>query len=137
MMQSAFLFGGIFPPPAACAKILAGLYRAGTGRAADADKTLVVQSVVRDVVLPDVCAHLVKSPVEERVKFEELVACVPFQGRHVLAVGRLFGADTRDPELLSLQCATEGFHFSDMAARFAVFNRIVEGIGAFFGEQAL
>ncbi len=101
-MQPTLLLRRIFPPPAARAEILSGLYGAGAGCAAYADKALVVQGVVGDIVLPNVVVHLIKSPIEERVKFEKLVCGIPFKGFHVEAVGRLFAADAGDPELLPI-----------------------------------
>lgn len=134
-MQTTLLFARIFPPPAARAEVLAGLDGTGAGSAADADEASVVERVVRDVVLPNEVAHLIECPVEERVKFEELVGLVPFEWGHVLAVGRLFSADASDPELLTLQGASEGFHLADVATLLAVFDRIVESVGAFFGQK--
>ena len=134
-MQSAFLFGGILPPPAPGAKILAGLDGAGAGCAADADETFVVEGVDGDMVGAGVVAHFVKRPIKQGVEFDELAFGVPFEGAHVAAVGRLFGADAGEPEVGLLQGAVEGFHFSDVTAFLSVFDGLVKTVGAFFGEE--
>ena len=71
-MQATFFLGGVFPPPAAGAEILAGTDGAGAGRTADADEPFVGQRIVRDVVCVDIGPDLVETPVEKRVVFEEL-----------------------------------------------------------------
>ena len=98
-MQSAFLLRGIFPPPAAGAKIFAGLDGAGTRGTADADKALVVQRIDGDTMGAGVVAHFVERPVKQGVEFDKATICIPFKRTHVAAVGRLLGADASDPKL--------------------------------------
>lgn len=136
-MQSTLFFRSVFPPPAPGAKILAGLYGAGAGRAADTDKTLVVQGVIRNIVFADEGAGLFESPVEKGVEFGELVGVVPLEVGHVLPVGRLFGADAGDPDALVLEGAVQGFYLADMAAGFSVFNGFVKSVGAVLGYKSL
>ena len=78
-MESTLFLRRVFPPPAPGTEIFALADGSCTRRTTNAYKTLVVQRVVRDVVLANEVAHLIESPVEERVKFEELVRRVPFQ----------------------------------------------------------
>ncbi len=136
-MQSAFLFLRLFPPPAAGAEVFAGLDGAGAGGAADADEPLVVQGVVGDIVLANEGAGLFEGPVEKRVKFNEFMGDIPFEVGHVLPVGRLVGTDAGDPDGLVAERALQGLYFPDMAAGFAVFDGVVEGIGAVLGNKFL
>ncbi len=88
-------------------------------------------------MLADECPGLFVAPVKKWVKFKQLVGVVPFEFGHVLAVGRLLGADAGDPDRLVLEGALQGFHLSDMAAGFAVFDGFVKGIGAVGGDKIL
>lgn len=136
-MQSALLFPRLFPPPAAGAEIFAGLDGTGAGSAANADEPFIVQGIVRDIVLANEVSGLLEGPVEKRVKFNEFMGCVPFEVGHVLPVGRLIGANTGDPDSLLMERAPQGFHFSDLAAGFSVFDGVVKGIGAVLGNKFL
>jgi len=53
-VQPAFFLGCFFPPPTAFAFVLVRQYRAGAGLTTDADKTALVQAVVRQLQHADV-----------------------------------------------------------------------------------
>jgi len=134
-VQAAFFFGGVFPPPAAGAKILAGADGPGAWRTADADKALVVQRIVGNVVLPYVVPDLLERPVEQRVKLDQLVRRIPFKRLHVEAVGRLLSANAGDPDFLPFQGAAERLNFAYLAAFLAVLHRVIKTVGAFPGQH--
>ena len=114
------LFLGLFPPPPAGAWFLPWLNGPGAGGTANADKTLVVQLVVRHLVLLQVGEHLVEGPVDDRVEFDKLEIIVPFQQVEAASVGALAGTQTGYPDIHSPQRARQRQYFSDMAAGFAV-----------------
>lgn len=134
-MEATFFFGSILPPPAARAEILAGLDGAGARGAADADETSVMQGVIWNIVVAHEVAHMLESPVEKRVKFEKLMRRVPFEGSHVVAVGRLLRADAGDPKLLPFKRPAERLYFADMATFLSVFDGVVETVRAFFSQK--
>src|SRR5579872_2272955 len=53
--------------------MLPWIHRTGAGLAANGDKATLVQGIVRDVVFPDVAPNLLRTPVGERVEFNQLV----------------------------------------------------------------
>src|SRR5579872_5077763 len=57
LMQAAFFFAIVFPPPSARAEVFTGPDRPGTGCTADAHKAFIVERIVRDVVPVDVGLH--------------------------------------------------------------------------------
>src|SRR5262249_14854802 len=57
-VETAFLQGLLFPPPAAFALVLAGVDGARAGFAADRVEAAIVERVVRHLVLADVGPHL-------------------------------------------------------------------------------
>ena len=57
-MQTAFLFCGIFPPPAPFALMLPGQHGLRARLAPDADKTLFMKFVVRNIVFADIVPDL-------------------------------------------------------------------------------
>ena len=57
-MQSTLFLSGIFPPPAPFALMLAREYGFCTWFTADADKSFLMQLIIRDVILPDVIPYL-------------------------------------------------------------------------------
>src|SRR5687768_6829453 len=91
-MQPAFFFGCIFPPPATCAEIFAGSYGAGTGLTTDAYKTTVMQRVIGHIIFIDKLAYLLRSPMQNGIVLDHLVAFIPFDHRQIVAIGRMFGA---------------------------------------------
>src|SRR4030095_2904690 len=61
-VDTAFLVGFLFPPPAAGALALPGFHRTRAGIAADAGIPTRIERMARDVVLADVLVYLRGSP---------------------------------------------------------------------------
>ena len=59
LMQAAFFFTAVFPPPTAGPEILAWPDRARARRTANADKAPVVQGIIGNFVLRDIVFYLV------------------------------------------------------------------------------
>src|SRR5206468_5150999 len=70
-VETALFEGLLFPPPAALALVLAGVDGAGAGFAADRVEAAIMERVVGYVVLADVCPHLARGPVGERVELDQ------------------------------------------------------------------
>src|ERR1019366_2769899 len=68
-VNSAFLFGVLFPPPAPRALAFAGLYGACTGRATDARVAPRVQGMHRNLVPREVLLHARRAPVGQGTDF--------------------------------------------------------------------
>src|SRR5262249_40459658 len=102
-MQSTFFFTVVFPPPPACPEIFAGPDRAGTGSASDADKSFIVQGIVRHVMAVDIAAYGGSIPMEQGIVLDHLVAAIPFEDGMVLAFGRVFCPQPCDPDDMALQ----------------------------------
>src|ERR1700756_3062818 len=131
-MKTAFFFRLVFPPPSAGPEIFAFADGPCAWGAANTWETLVVQGIVRYVMLFDVILYFVQCPVIKRVKFHQAILLVPFYIAHKLAVGRLIGADTGYPAVITLQGAFQRFNFAYVAAFFTVLNRFIKAVGAFF-----
>src|SRR5581483_5075926 len=80
--------------PAAGARIFARLYGAGAVGAADARVAAVVQRVVGQLVLDDVCPDLRLAPARERVQLDHVELRVPLHERRLTARARLVTAQT-------------------------------------------
>src|SRR3984957_7603879 len=89
-MQPAFFFTIVLPPPSSGAEIFTGADRPGAGCATDADKSIVVQRVIRHFVRIDVFSDSRRCPVQQWVIFDDLVVVVPFYHLVILPVRRMF-----------------------------------------------
>src|SRR5579863_5531886 len=130
-MDAALLVVRVLPPPAAGARVLAGLDRAGAGRAADRREALVVQRVHRHAVLLGVGAHLLHGPGDEGVYLRDpVVRGVDLDLGALGARHRLPAAQAREPGVEVGERAAERLHLSDAAALVAVVERIAEAVEA-------
>src|SRR4051812_31862229 len=130
-MQPAFLAGVVLlPPPAAGARMLAGLHGARARLATQRRIAAIVQRVVRHVLLADVLPDLVERPVHERAEFPDAVGRVERALGHVAARAGLLAAQARDPALLAGERAAQRFDLADVAARLARIHAVVETIHA-------
>ena len=69
-MKAAFLLGCLLPPPTPLAFVLAGAYRPRAGLATNGKVASLVQGIVRDTVISDVCPDLTRRPVSQGVKLD-------------------------------------------------------------------
>src|SRR5215467_2436347 len=76
-------------------------------RIADRVVALVVQRVVGQPVLADVCPAVVIRPVDKRVGLPQLVLLVPAELRSLSACQRLVASDASDPAVEIEQRAVE------------------------------
>src|SRR3569833_2021447 len=127
-VESAFLDGLFFPPPAAGAEVLAKRDGAGAGRAADAGIELVVQRVVVDAVHADVVPHVAPRPVRERIALDALFAFV--DERDVRARAGAFAPQACDPCALARERALHRLDLADLAAGLAQLDAAVHRVAA-------
>jgi hypothetical protein len=69
-VQTAFLFVGIFPPPAPGPEVFAGLNSPGARRTANTYKAFSVQGIGGYPILFNEVVCLFLCPMQQRVKFE-------------------------------------------------------------------
>src|SRR5258706_322395 len=80
-VQTAFLFFGLFPPPAPRPRVFTCGHRPRARRAADRAVALVVKRVVRHFVGPDVVPDVCLAPIRQRVELLHTVFLIPcFKG---------------------------------------------------------
>src|SRR4051812_42173294 len=96
-MQAALFFTLIFPPPPAGTKILAGFDGACARRTADAYKAFIVQAVVGHIMFADVFQNFFKTPMQQRVVFNDLVGLIPLNYIQRLARGGMLSTKPGDP----------------------------------------
>src|SRR5580692_8377028 len=137
-VDPALLVLGILPPPAAGARVLAGLDGARAGRAADRGEALVVQRVDGDAVGLRVGAHLLHRPADERVHLRH--AAVRGVDLDLGALGArhgLLAAQAREPRVQVGERAAERLDLADAAALVPVVERVAEAVEAFHSNQLL
>ena len=91
-MQAAFLLFFLLPPPAPGAFRLAGLDRAGAGRAADRDKAFFMQRIDRHVIGGAISGHVVTGEIEQRTGLDQAARLVEFDEAQMRAMVRLVAA---------------------------------------------
>src|SRR5512144_3127575 len=99
-MEAAFLSAGVFPPPAACPEFLTRFDRARARCASDAGIAAVVKSVVRKLVLSNVCPHVIPCPVDQGIELVQPIAFIPFLKFQCVPGIGLLVAKSGDPCLL-------------------------------------
>ena len=120
-VETAFLFAIAFPPPTSGTKIFTFFDSAGTRSATYADKTFVVQYVVRNVVCFDNGFSILESPVEYRIVLKELLSIVPLEYREVFTGCTLVGTEPCDPYFFTFERSAKRFYLADVAALFTEF----------------
>src|SRR6516225_4814567 len=70
-MKAAFLLGCVLPPPTPLAFVLAGAYRPRAGLTTNGNVASLVQAIVRDIVIGNVCPNLTRSPVGQGVELDQ------------------------------------------------------------------
>src|SRR6266850_2426033 len=129
-VQAALLGLGLLPPPAACAEIFAGLYRARAGRAADRAVALVVEPVVGNAVLAEVVPHLVLAPRCERIEFLQAVRGVVLALGQLRPFSRMPAALPGNPGPLAGERPLERLDLADLAAALAQLDALIKCIAA-------
>ena len=134
-MNSAFLLGVFFPPPAPGAFAFARFDRARARRAPDAGVAARVQRMHRHIVARDVFLHLLGRPVGQRIELD--APFLPFHLRHRRARLRLFAAQSRRPRLQRFQLARQRTHLAHFAAALPPRHARVEEIRPVDRDQPL
>lgn len=137
MVQPAFFFAVVFPPPSSGPEVFPWPDCSGAGRTTDAHEAFIMKRVIGDMVGGDKFFQLRSVPGKQGVEFDDGIRFIPFHGCHILPVGRMFGADAGDPDFISLECSLERFHFSQVAAKFAVVDRLVETVWSVGADELL
>src|SRR6218665_3864814 len=133
--MKATFFGRTFPPPSACPKVFSRRNSPCTRCTANAGEPLLVKSTNRHIILFNKLRDHFPAPVQERVIFDHLVCFIPFQKLHLVTVPRLVATDPGYPDLGSGKSTPQWFYFTDIAAFFSVFYRIVEAVRSLLKEQ--
>ena len=113
-------------------EILARLNGSGTRCTADADKTFVVQNIVRNLFFFDIISHLVCCPEQQRMVFYDLVRLIPFQLLKIITIRGMLCSEACNPDFVPLQSSFQRMNFSDLATFFPVIDRGIKRIRAFF-----
>src|SRR5580765_106917 len=127
-MQATFFRAAIFPPPAACPEFLSGFNGARARCASNAGIATVVEGVVMELVLLNVCPYVVPCPVEQGVELVQAVALIPFLNLQCLSCIGLFMPKPGDPCLFPSQCAAERNHLADFAALLPLRHAPIEPV---------
>src|SRR5262252_2316486 len=128
-VQAALLDVGLLPPPAAGPLVLAGLDGPGAGRAPDGRVAALIEGVVVEPVLPDVCPDLVPAPGDERRDLgDAAMGGVGLHDRRAPAAGGLVPPQPGHPGVESLQRPAQRPHLADLAAPLAVLDRPAEEV---------
>ena len=104
-MKSAFLFVGIFPPPATGPGVIARSDRTRARRAANAGESFAMQAVDGNVVCVNIFFYGQFIPIKKRIHFNQGMIRVPLRDRDAGPVGRLAAPEPRNPRFASLECA--------------------------------
>lgn len=131
-VKPTFFFTGIFPPPAACTKILARLHSPFTRCTNNTDETSIVQNIVRNIIFSDVISHLLGRPEKDWMVFDNLVGFIPFQLSKVFPCHRMFRTQTSNPNLITLQRSFQWMYLPNITTCFSVFDGCIKGIRPFF-----
>src|ERR1700687_1710592 len=70
-VQTALFERFLFPPPAALAFVLSRIDRPCAWLAADRNKPALVQRIVRHVVRANICPHLLRRPIRNRIELHQ------------------------------------------------------------------
>src|SRR5690606_14296203 len=106
---------GLVPAaPAARARVLAGLDRAGAGLAADRKIAFRLERMAREIVRLEIRVEVRLGPVAERVDLEP--AILDLETRQVLAGDRLERLAARNPSIEILLGAPQRLDLADLAA---------------------
>jgi len=129
-MQAALLRAGLFPPPASGTEILPGFDSASAWCTPDAGVATIVKRVIRNVVLFNVCPHVIQCPVQQWAEFVKAVAFIPFLNLQRLPGIGLFPPESGNPRLFPGQSAGEWNDFPDIAALFSLRHAAVKPVCA-------
>src|SRR5262249_3213341 len=120
-VQTTFLAGRVFPPPATASLVL--MWSDGTcaGFAADTDVARIVQRVVRHIIRADVTPHVCGTPRRQRIELRDAVIdrreCrIVLLGWHVDSSDALVAALPGDPCIEPREVAAQRFDLPDRAA---------------------
>src|ERR1039458_5903145 len=114
-VNSTFLFGILFPPPAPRALAFAGLHGTRTGRATDARVAPRVQRMLRNVVPRQVLLHARCVPIGQGTDFHAAIGAALYFG-NATAGFALIAAQAGGPGLEGCQFALQRAHFARVAA---------------------
>src|ERR1035437_6856052 len=113
-VNSTFLLGVLFPPPASRPLALAGLNGARTGCATDARVAPRVQQMHRNAVLRDVLLHPRRAPIGQGTDFHPAVRAALNFGNGAAGFA-LVAAQTGGPGLERCEFAPQRAHFAHIA----------------------
>ena len=85
-------------------------------RATDARIILIVKRVIRHAVFPEIAPNLLRSPVGERIHFDQSKFRVPLDLAYGFTRRGLVAADAGDPCVQFLELAAERLNLSQVAA---------------------
>src|SRR5215210_7245354 len=136
-METALLLFLVLPPPAAGARVLTGLHRAGARRAADRHETPRMQRINWNVVIGDVGGEVLRGPIRDGIDLEQRACFVPSRERHPCPLLRMLATDAGDPAGRAPKLAVQRTHFPHFAAGFAVLDRMAEAEHAITANELL
>src|SRR5579862_9337147 len=134
-VQAAFLFLRLLPPPAPGTLRLTRHDGAGTRRAADRQKTALMQRAAWHVVGAHEFARAVARPIEQRIDLDQTALFVEQSGRQLRAVGGLIGAQPGDPGGGAVERPRQRRDLTDRATVEAGLDRGTEPSDALSGDQ--
>src|SRR5260370_8108586 len=129
-MKAAFLFAAVFPPPTAGALRLTGAHRTGERRAADRQKSSLVQRIDRDLVGGGKLFQSLAGPIDQRVELEEIALSIGNHEANLRPICRLLGTQAGDPSLRARERPLERLDFSHVATGDARLFGIIESVDA-------
>ena len=124
-MQTAFLTVFAFPPPSPGADIFAQLDWTRWEFAFNAGIALMIQRIKRNLVLVRIVPKHPALPIENRIEFGDVAACIQLFKFNSLRVSDWLRRCPVSHAGALLQSAVERFNFADMAATAAQLGTVV------------
>ena len=118
-MQTTLLDFRVFPPPPAGSNILTRRNGPRTRDATNARITFVVQRIVGNIELLQICPNVGQTPVKQGTEFLKAIVGIELRLSQIFPGRRLVAAQTGNPATLPAQGSPQRFHLADMAAVFA------------------
>src|SRR5690606_28294052 len=125
-VQPALFRVGQLPPPPPGARILAGAYRPGPGRAASRRLPGTLPEVAGNATGADLTPHVGLGPVDQGIELHQPEHRVVLAGGQVGAADGLLATLARDPGRTAGQGLAQRPHLADAAAGFAQAQAFIE-----------